>query len=109
MPRVPAGRSAGVSDVETRPCGTRSDHVPHPWNGGRRRCKGFGKYAEDNGPRPTADVDDACGDSYTGPTGIVWDCAGREHPTDPNAGIAGSGHTWRARPRLGLPTETLVP
>ena len=83
---------------ETRPCGTHSPHVPHPWWAGLRWCEGWGRYAADRQPAPVASTE-RCTRSYTGPTGVVWDCVGPAHYTDPNVGIAGSGHTFVARPR----------
>jgi hypothetical protein len=84
-----------------RPCGSKADHVPHPWDMGRRQCHGYGKYAADRQPRPIVS-DELCERTWTGPTGIVWDCTGPKHYSDPNAGYCGSGHTMVPRPRLGL-------
>lgn len=42
-----------------------------------------------------------CPARYVGPTGVVWRCflAVHEDP-DPTAGYAGTGHDFRAVPRL---------
>lgn len=41
-----------------------------------------------------------CDHTWTGPTGVIWDCTGTVHPTDPTRGNAGSGHTLVARGRI---------
>jgi hypothetical protein len=40
-----------------------------------------------------------CTHTWTGPTGVVWDCVAPAHPTDPTLGLCGSGHSMVARPR----------
>ena len=85
--------------MKDRPCGTKTDHVPHPWDGGRHRCNGYGRFAGvQSAPAPNAP---RCTTTWVGPTGIVWDCVAAEHPTDPTRGYCGSGHEMVARPRIG--------
>lgn len=75
-----------------RRCGNHSDHVPHPWDYGRRRCPGWGKYAADRAPAP---AEDPCTVGWVGPTGVTWRCVAGPHHSAPG-GYAGTGHLFRA-------------
>lgn len=78
----------------------REDHLSHDWDTKQGRpgagaawwCPGWPRQ-----PRAVSDPAPPCGTSYTGPTGIVWDCTASAHYTDPRLGIHGSGHHFRAR------------
>lgn len=86
--------SSGSHVDRDRPCGSHSDHVPHPWDKGRRRCPGHGKYAADR-PPVLAGTEEPCPGRYVGPTGVVWVCIAPLHATYPG-GYAGTGHSMRA-------------
>jgi hypothetical protein len=83
-----------MAERETRPCGSHESHVPHPWNGSRRWCEGWGKYAADATPRAVPEPAELCGHRYVGEVnGSVFVCrAPKGHPCDPTKGYAGSGH-----------------
>lgn len=97
----PCGEAYRLQSLGTR---TTEPHEPHDWDSAAGRfqvnlwrCPGYPR-------RPRLEVPGAdaprCTTTWTGPTGVVWDCIGAEHPTNPAEGLAGSGHTFRARPKV---------
>lgn len=80
-------------------CGTSKEHVAHPVGvgAGAFRCAGWGRYHDDH--LAVVSATEACGTTWTGPTGVVWDCTRGKHPSDPTQGYCGSGHTLVARSR----------